>query len=181
MTLKIVGCKTEYAINPLGLSTLAPRLFWRIETQEQAVRQTAYQILVASSLQKLNHDDADMWDSGKIVDNRSIQIVYEGKPLQEEGIYYWKVRVWDGNDQQSAWSEPAFWTMGLLSRIAWKGKWIGRKPVLKVNPSEISAVDENKPELEKRLLPPPIYAKPSLFAALLSVQRPMQLRLVSTS
>jgi alpha-L-rhamnosidase len=159
MTLKIVGCKTEYAINPLGLSTLAPRLFWRIETQEQAVRQTAYQILVASSLLKLNNDDADMWDSGKIVDNRSIQIVYEGKPLQEEGVYYWKVRVWDGNDQQSAWSEPAFWTMGLLSRIAWKGKWIGRKPVLKVNPSEVSAVDENKPELEKRLLPSPYLRK----------------------
>ncbi|QMV42848.1 alpha-L-rhamnosidase [Cohnella cholangitidis] len=157
MTLKIVGCKTEYAINPLGLSTLAPRLFWRIETEEQAVRQTAYQILVASSLQQLDDEAADMWDSGKVASGESIQIVYEGEPLEQEGLYYWKVRVWDGDDRQSEWSDPAFWSMGLLSRSAWKGKWIGRKPVL--NRAEASPEDEHRPELEKELLPSPYLRK----------------------
>ncbi|MFC5653613.1 family 78 glycoside hydrolase catalytic domain [Paenibacillus solisilvae] len=136
-TIRITACKTEYAVNPVGIDSMHPRLFWRLESDERDVRQTAYQIVVASSLEKMNQDEADMWDSGKTASGQSIQIAYAGAPLRSEGEYFWKVRVWDGRDQVSQWSETAYWTMGILSRGEWKGKWIGRRssPGLAMQPS----------------------------------------------
>jgi alpha-L-rhamnosidase len=52
-------------------------------------------------------------------------VPYEGKPLTSGLWVWWKVRVWDDAGKPSAWSEPAFWSMGLLKAEDWKGKWIG--------------------------------------------------------
>jgi len=41
---------------------------------------------------------------------------------------YWKARIWDSQGKPSAWSQPAFWTMGLLHEEDWKGCWIGARP-----------------------------------------------------
>jgi alpha-L-rhamnosidase len=35
------------------------------------------------------------------------------------------MRVWDGLDNPSPYSEPAAWQMGLLERSDWTGKWVG--------------------------------------------------------
>ncbi|WP_224723674.1 glycoside hydrolase family 78 protein [Paenibacillus vietnamensis] len=127
--LRAAACKTEYAVNPVGIDSMRPRLFWKLESDERDVRQTAYQIIVASSREKLEQGDADMWDSGKTASGESIQIVYAGRELRSEGEYFWKVRVWDNRNQASPWSETAYWTMGILTRDEWKAKWIGRKPI----------------------------------------------------
>ncbi|OMF30821.1 alpha-L-rhamnosidase [Paenibacillus sp. FSL H8-0548] len=127
MTLSIVECKTEYSINPIGIEAIKPRLFWRIEANERSAVQTAYQVLVASSSERLAADHGDVWDSGRVESSESIQIEYAGNPLLAEGKYYWKVRVWGKQQQPSEWSAPSYWTMGLLSREGYKGKWIGRK------------------------------------------------------
>jgi hypothetical protein len=40
--------------------------------------------------------------------------------------YFWKVKVWDEADVESAWSETASWQMGLLSSTDWDGaQWVG--------------------------------------------------------
>lgn len=127
MTIQVVACKTEYRINPIGLDVVKPRLFWQMRSDTEGGLQSAYQIRVASSRDKLEHDQADMWDSGKVCSTTSTHVPYDGKPLQAEGEYYWKVRIWDGSDMQSAWSETAYWMMGILSRGEWKAQWIGRK------------------------------------------------------
>ncbi len=87
--------------------------------------QTAYRILVASDPEFLRDGRGDLWDSGKVTSNRSIQVVYGGRPLTSQMRCYWKVRVWDGEDRPSSWSKPASWTMGLLNASEWKAKWIG--------------------------------------------------------
>lgn len=137
MTIRIRGCRTEYLENPLGIDALNPRLYWRLESEETNVSQTAYQILVASDRGALEQAEGDMWDSGKVPGSLSAHIIYDGLPLQAESAYYWQVRVWDQGDRVSEWSEVAYWTMGLLTRAAWKGKWIGRKsePELSHQPS----------------------------------------------
>lgn len=127
MTIHVIACKTEYMINPLGLDERKPRLFWQLETEERETTQKAYQIMVASTREKLNHHEGDLWDSGKVESRQSVHVVYEGKPVKSEGEYFWKVRVWDHHERTSDWSETAFWTMGLLSRGEWKATWIGRK------------------------------------------------------
>ena len=124
--------RCEYRKNPLGIDALEPRLSWIIRANDAAgssrsargVRQTAYQVLVASSLDTLAKDQGDLWSSGKVVTDQSIQVEYADKQLATSRQYFWKARVWDQNGKQSAWSQPASWTMGILDPADWKGQWI---------------------------------------------------------
>lgn len=127
MSIRIINCKTEYMVNPLGLDTAVPRLFWQLESERPGTVQTAYRILVAHSRDELGREEGTAWDSGITSSGDSAHIAYGGKPLEAEALYIWKVKVWDGEGRESEWSEPALWTMGLLDRGAWRGKWIGRK------------------------------------------------------
>ncbi|HSW45043.1 MAG TPA: family 78 glycoside hydrolase catalytic domain [Phycisphaerae bacterium] len=114
----------EYLVNPLGIDTPAPRLAWILESDERAQVQTARQILVASSVDKLKADEGDLWDSRKVDSNQSIHVVYAGRPPASGRRVFWKVRAWDKAGKPSAWSEPAWWEMGLLQPVDWKARWI---------------------------------------------------------
>jgi alpha-L-rhamnosidase len=87
--------------------------------------QSAYRVLVASSADRLARDQGDLWDSGKILSDQSIQVEYGGQTLASRAACFWKVRVWDGHGHPSRWSEPASWSMGLLEPADWQAKWIG--------------------------------------------------------
>lgn len=77
-----VNLRCEYTINPLGIDVLRPRLSWVLEHSERGHTQSAYQILVASSRENLLNDRGDIWDSGKVDSDRSVNVEYEGKPLE---------------------------------------------------------------------------------------------------
>jgi alpha-L-rhamnosidase len=117
--------RCEYLVNPLGIGVAQPRLSWTLQSEERGQVQTAYRILVASDPEFLRDGRGDLWDTGKVTSNRSIQVVYGGRPLSSQMRCYWKVRIWDGEDRPSSWSKPASWTMGLLNASEWKAKWIG--------------------------------------------------------
>jgi alpha-L-rhamnosidase len=116
--------RCDYAVNPLGVDSPNPRLFWTLESKERGQKQTACQILVASSPGLLAKDQGDLWDSGKVASDETIQIPYAGQPLKSSQEVFWKVRVWDVNERVSAWSKPATWTMGLLNPDVWQASWI---------------------------------------------------------
>jgi alpha-L-rhamnosidase len=118
--------RCEYLTNPLGIDTLQPRLSWVVESDQRAQEQSAYQILVASNEAKLKAGEGELWDSGKVASDQTLQVVYGGKPLNSCQRCVWKVRVWDKAGKVSDWSEPAAWEMGLLSAKDWEGQWIGR-------------------------------------------------------
>jgi alpha-L-rhamnosidase len=117
--------RCEYLANPLGIDAVHPRLSWIMQSPERGQKQTAYQILVAGSLDNLQQDIGDLWDSGKVVSDQSIHIHYQGRALSSHTQCYWKVRVWDKSNQPTAWSDTATWSMGLLSPSDWKAQWIG--------------------------------------------------------
>ena len=48
-----------------------------------------------------------------------------GKALASRQRCYWKVKLWDGNGRECAWSEAAAWSMGLLDPSDWQGAYIG--------------------------------------------------------
>ncbi len=121
----------EYLTNPTGIDAAAPRLAWTVQGAYRGARQSAYQILVASTREKLDLNQGDLWDTGKIASDGSIQIPYQGQPLRSEQVCFWKIRVWDGQDVASAWSDTQFWSMGLLDRSDWKATWIGYDAGLK--------------------------------------------------
>jgi hypothetical protein len=122
--LSPAGLRCDYAVNPLGVDSPNPRLFWTVEDKERGQKQTAWQILVASSPARLKQDQGDLWDSGKVASDETIQIPYAGQPLKSSQEVFWKVRAWDLNGKVSAWSQPARWTMGVLNPADWQAKWI---------------------------------------------------------
>ena len=192
-TLNAENLRCEYLKDPLGIDVTRQRLSWGLRADAvqrstsgeksatgippaaipRGVKQRAYQVLVASSLELLKADRGDLWDSGEVESEQSVQVEYAGKPLGSRQGCWWKVRVWceDGLNRQglgvtlgqrkegasspqpsppeeerekhrarsslssskvhgshgkpSAWSEVARWSMGLLTREDWTGKWIG--------------------------------------------------------
>ena len=116
--------RCEYKVNPLGTDAVEPRLSWEMSDARRGAKQTAYQVLVASTPEKLAADEGDLWDSGKVASDQSTQIAYAGKPLQSRMQCHWKVRLWDAAGEPTAYGKPALWTMGLLKPEDFKAKWI---------------------------------------------------------
>ena len=117
--------RCEYLVNPQGIDAARPRLNWAMVADQRGQKQSAYRVQVASSRENLLAGRGDLWDTGKVDSDQSIQVVYQGQPLKSEKEAFWHVRVWDKDGIESPWSEPACWTMGLLQPGDWKGKWIG--------------------------------------------------------
>ncbi|HXT12183.1 MAG TPA: glycoside hydrolase family 78 protein [Candidatus Angelobacter sp.] len=126
--------RCENLTQPQGIDVTQPRLSWILHSYNHNETQAAYEILVASSARQLSADHGDLWDSGKVSSDASIQVVYSGKPLVAREQCFWKARVWDSAGHASAWSKPALWTMGLLSPSDWdNAKWIGLDGVTPTN------------------------------------------------
>ncbi len=127
-SVTVTDLRCEYLKDPLGIDVSQPRLSWKlaaVDPQARGQRQTAFQVLVASTKDLLDKDQADLWDSGMPSLNQSVHVVCTGRPLGPGTECFWKVRVKDENGVLSAWSQPAHWTMGLLEKSDWMGKWIG--------------------------------------------------------
>ena len=129
--IKPVALQCEYLVNPLGVDVTKPRLSWQLESDLRGQRQAAYQILVASTAEKLQQNEGDLWDTGRIDSDETIHVEYEGETLKSGQQCFWKVRSWPtrGGDASATWSEPASWEMALVDPSDWKAVWIndGRK------------------------------------------------------
>ena len=119
-----VGLRTEYLENPVGLDETRPRLTWQVQSDERGQRQTAYRILVASDAARLAAGQGDLWDSGKVASDETVNIVYAGPPLASRQSCFWRVKVWDVKGRESRWSRPARWSLGLLKPEDWQAQWI---------------------------------------------------------
>ena len=117
--------RCDYLKNPLGIENDHPHLSWKNKSQHRDQKQSAYQIAAAGSMEKLLAEKFDLWDSRKVISDKQIHIEYAGAELQSGRRVYWMVRVWDANDQPTAWSEAATWEMALLDSADWKAQWIG--------------------------------------------------------
>jgi len=122
--LQIKNLLCDLDTNPLGVDVAAPCLSWQVASDERGQKETAWQILAASSPEILAQDQGDVWDSGRIVSDATTNIPYAGHTLSSSQQVFWKVRVWDRDGKATAWSSPAKWTMGMLNKTDWKGNWI---------------------------------------------------------
>ena len=115
--------RCEYRVNPQGIDESQPRLTWLVDSEKRGGKQTAYQILVATSADLLRQNTGDLWDSGKVSSGQTANLVYAGKPLNARQQCFWKVCVWDETGR-AQWSDAASWTMGLLQPADWQADYI---------------------------------------------------------
>ncbi len=130
--LKVTDLRCDWGSNPLGVDSPVPHLAWKLETAERGARQSAWQVRVASSREKLAAGNADVWDSQRNEGDAQLQIGYAGRALQTGEQVFWQVRVWDDTGHPSDWSEPATWTMGVVNPADWSAQWITDPDLLKV-------------------------------------------------
>lgn len=104
--------RVEFQSNPAGVGKL-PTLSWKLVSDQRGARQSAYQILAASSAEKLEAEKtADVWNSEKKPGAVSHLVLWGGKGLKDGQKVFWKVKVWNHEDEESTWSDPAHFVSG---------------------------------------------------------------------
>ncbi|WP_077065140.1 family 78 glycoside hydrolase catalytic domain [Gracilibacillus massiliensis] len=125
---EITDLRVEYRTNPIGVDSEKPRFSWEMASNMRGQKQTAYQLLVASSPEKLTPNEADVWNSGKVDSDESLAVEYGGDSFNPTTRYYWTVMVWDKNENLIETPEANYFETGILSTdgvTGWDGaKWI---------------------------------------------------------
>lgn len=121
--LQVQSLQFNYKTNPIGISPEQPRISWKLAAAvgiRNAV-QTAYQLQLAAEDESFEHLLAD---SGKVNSDQSVLVVPPDFKAESHTRYYYRVKVWDGNDLESEWSESAYFETGLLNVSDWEAEWI---------------------------------------------------------
>jgi alpha-L-rhamnosidase len=119
----VAKLKTNSLTNPLGIAPGAPRLSWQLDGARRGTTQTKYEVHVASAADKTS--TPDVWNSGVVTSDRSVDVPYAGPALTPYTQYFWSVRVWDDTGTASAWSPAATFETANLKPADWQGDWIG--------------------------------------------------------
>jgi alpha-L-rhamnosidase len=128
-TLAPTGLLCELLSHPeLSLITdPVPDFGWIVNSDKTGDIQKAYMIMVASSPELLKNEKPDLWNTGTVISEKSININYGGKPLSSNTSYWWKVKTLNKLGGESAWSTiQKFNTSDLNAVRKWPGesKWI---------------------------------------------------------
>lgn len=124
--------RCEFLTNPIGINEGMPRLSWIVSSDRNGDRQTAYRIRVASDPEKLRKGVGDLWDTGFVASDETVNVEYRGQTLGSGQRAWWRVDVKDKDGNAAGSSEVSFWETGLLTPSEWSAKWIGRPDPYKV-------------------------------------------------
>ncbi len=120
-----MGLRVDNLNNPLGIDDPAPSFSWHLRDAAPGAKQTAYEVEVASSPKLLDEDKADVWTSGRVASNRSLNVRYGGPAPTASTRYFWRVRVWNSAGKAYPLSAVAWFETGLQHQDGWKAQWIG--------------------------------------------------------
>ena len=76
---------------------------WNVSKDSQ--KQSAYQILVASSQENINRNIADVWNSTKIQGNTKEAMKPKAFKPEKGKTYYWKIRIYDDLNRTGAYTK----------------------------------------------------------------------------
>lgn len=89
--MKLYDLRTEYRVNPVGLSNRRPRFSWKMDSTEKNTMQTSYKINI------MDENGNQVWDSGTKTSQDSVLISYDGEKLESETCYTVLVSVTDNH------------------------------------------------------------------------------------
>lgn len=116
---EVLNLRTEYLQNPIGIDKSTPRFSWEIVATTRDVKQIAYQIKISTD--KIGSNE--VWNSGKVTTDQSVNNKYQGPALQPSTRYFWQVDVWC-NDKKISSTETAFFETSLLDSGWDNAQWI---------------------------------------------------------
>jgi len=119
-----VELKVDDLKTPLGIDDPAPRFSWQLKDATRGAKQTAYEVQVASRAELLRTGKADVWTSGRVTSEQSLNVRYGGPALTPSTRYHWRVTVWDAAGKEYAATAASWWETGLLT-AGWRAPWIG--------------------------------------------------------
>ncbi|MDR0560344.1 MAG: glycoside hydrolase family 78 protein [Prevotellaceae bacterium] len=135
--------KCENLVNPNAIDNTNPHFSWKI-ISDKPMRQEAFEIQVASDSMLLLNGLPDLWNLGKIDASTSVMVPYNGAALSSRSLCWWRVRVWNGQGEVSAWSPVARFGIGILDKADMKGSFIGlasmKTPILR---KKFTLIDKN--------------------------------------
>jgi len=112
---KPYGLTVEYIRKPESAKIIDPKPEFSWEVPQVAGFQKAYQVLVASSSALLEQNIGNMWNSGQVRSDQSINVEYAGFPLSPNSNYFWKVRIFDCDNRCSEYSDVQQFRTGVFS------------------------------------------------------------------
>ena len=86
------------------ISGSRPFFGWIVNNNGKNVTQTAYRILLAEGSENIGNEKDLLWDSGQINSDQSVNVIYAGKALEPNKVYFWKVKTWSSNGEESTYS-----------------------------------------------------------------------------
>jgi hypothetical protein len=111
---------------PINVEPGPIRFSWTLEQSARNLEQTAYQLVMATSIANLEAGRYDIWNTGKTYSKEYHPVNYPGQRIQSNTRYFWKLRVWDNQGLASNWSTPQSFQTSLWEKKDWKGAaWIG--------------------------------------------------------
>ncbi len=130
---ELAQLRVEYRKAPLAVEVTKPRFSWQMiaDDNRKGWKQTAYEIVVTDEKGK------QVWNSGIVKSDQSLNVSYMGEPLVPTTRYTWSLQVW--NQKKEKLTASSSFETGLVMREdynhsanaslnAWgEAKWIGRK------------------------------------------------------
>lgn len=91
-----------------------PAFGWIDAFTGQGDYQTAYQVIVSSSVDDMRLNKGAVWNSGVRSSSNSSYVEYTGPPLRPNTKYYWRVRVWNSRHWPTPFSDYQQFVTGKL-------------------------------------------------------------------
>ena len=116
--LKINGARVEYLTNPICVPCKNLRFSWSVECDLRDQSQAAYQLLVWD-------EGGVVWDSGKVLSDTMVGVLYQGQPLFPRAKYFWKVKIWTKSGECSDFSAVQSFETTLSDEEWENAAWVG--------------------------------------------------------
>ncbi len=120
---RAVALEVEHLVTPIGIDAARPRFSWQMADARRGARESAYRILVATAPSRLAPGRADVWDSGVVAADATVDVTYAGAPLRPRSRYWWTVCLRDRGGRAAPCAPAAWWETGLMGE-PWRADWI---------------------------------------------------------
>ena len=116
--------RCEDQATPLAIQEPQPLLSWRLHQGPRGWTPSGWQVIAATTPERLHPGLADLWESG-LHSGDAVNTPWEGSSLKPGTTVYWTVRLFERHGVPGPWSAPTSFETGPSSGQTWGSTWIG--------------------------------------------------------